>query len=94
MKKRNLCLFLVLALCLCLGTMLVACDEPSVEQPPVEDPVPEEPETPEEPDNENEDSCPCNCHAGGIKAFFFKLINFFAKIFDKSARVCECGKSH
>jgi hypothetical protein len=50
MKKRILCLFLVLALCLCLGTMLVACDEPSVEQPPVEDPVPEEPETPEEPE--------------------------------------------
>ena len=50
---------------------------------------------PDEPDNKDEEKpCSCDCHAGGIKAFFFKLINFFAKIFDKSARVCECGKSH
>ncbi len=47
-----------------------------------------EPETPEE------KPCNCDCHAGGIKAFFFKLFNFFAKIFDKSARVCDCGKAH
>ena len=44
MKKRILCLFLVLALCLCLGTMFVACEEPPVEQPPVEDPAPETPD--------------------------------------------------
>ena len=41
-----------------------------------------------------EKPCNCDCHAGGIKAFFFKLINFFAKIFDKNARVCDCGKAH
>lgn len=45
-------------------------------------------------DKTEEKPCDCNCHAGGIKAFFFKLVNFFAKIFDKSARVCQCGKSH
>lgn len=41
-----------------------------------------------------EEPCDCNCHAGGIKAFFFKLINFFKKIFDKSAKVCKCGAAH
>lgn len=38
--------------------------------------------------------CDCNCHAGGIKAFFFKLINFFAKLFNPAKRVCECGAKH
>lgn len=38
--------------------------------------------------------CSCNCHAGGIKAFFFKLINFFAKLFNPAKRVCECGAKH
>ena len=52
---------------------------------------PDEPETPDDPE---EEPCDCDCHAGGIKAFFFKLINFFAKIFDKDARTCKCGKSH
>ena len=63
----------------------------------------EEPEIPDEPaddsadepaDEPEEKPCDCNCHAGGIKAFFFKLTNFFAKIFDKNARVCDCGKAH
>ncbi len=50
---------------------------------------------PEKPADEPEEKpCNCDCHAGGIKAFFFKLINFFAKIFDKNARVCDCGKAH
>lgn len=40
------------------------------------------------------DDCSCNCHAGGIKAFFFKLINFFAKLFNPAKRVCECGAGH
>lgn len=40
------------------------------------------------------DDCDCNCHAGGIKAFFFKLINFFAKLFNPAKRVCECGAKH
>ncbi|MBQ1966491.1 MAG: hypothetical protein II356_00795, partial [Clostridia bacterium] len=47
-----------------------------------------------EPQKPEEKPCSCDCHAGGIKAFFFKLINFFAKIFDKNARVCDCGKAH
>ncbi len=50
-----------------------------------------EPETPDEPE---EKPCDCNCHKGGITAFFFKLINFFAKLFDKSAGVCKCGAKH
>ena len=39
------------------------------------------------------DDCDCNCHAGGIKAFFFKIINFFQKLFGKN-KVCECGAKH
>ncbi|MBQ4348239.1 MAG: hypothetical protein IJC79_01315 [Clostridia bacterium] len=37
--------------------------------------------------------CSCNCHAGGIKAFFFKIILFFQKLFKKNA-VCACGAAH
>ena len=40
------------------------------------------------------DDCDCNCHAGGIKAFFFNLLNFFAKLFSKDARTCKCGAKH
>jgi len=40
------------------------------------------------------DDCDCNCHAGGIKAFFFKFTNFFAKLFSKDARTCKCGAKH
>ena len=39
------------------------------------------------------DDCECNCHAGGIKAFFFKIINFFQKLFGQN-KVCECGAKH
>ena len=39
------------------------------------------------------DDCDCNCHAGGIKAFFFKIINFFQKLFGQN-KVCECGAKH
>ncbi len=39
------------------------------------------------------EECSCNCHAGGIKAFFFRLINFFQKLFGKN-KVCECGVAH
>lgn len=38
--------------------------------------------------------CSCKCHLGGIKAFFFKLINFFAKLFNPAKRVCACGVKH
>ena len=37
--------------------------------------------------------CSCNCHAGGIKAFFFKIINFFQKLFGIN-KVCACGVKH
>ena len=40
------------------------------------------------------DDCDCNCHAGGIKAFFFNFLNFFAKLFNPEKRVCECGAKH
>ena len=39
------------------------------------------------------DDCDCNCHAGGIKAFFFKFINFFQKLFGQN-KVCSCGARH
>ncbi|MBQ7295409.1 MAG: leucine-rich repeat domain-containing protein [Clostridia bacterium] len=42
------------------------------------------------PDIEN---CDCNCHASGIKKFFFNFILFFQKIFKKNA-VCACGLAH
>ena len=40
-----------------------------------------------------EQPCNCNCHAGGIKAFFFKFINFFEKLFGKN-KICKCGAKH
>jgi hypothetical protein len=40
------------------------------------------------------DNCDCNCHAGGIKAFFFKLGNFFAKLFNPAKKICACGMKH
>lgn len=39
------------------------------------------------------EDCPCNCHKGGIVGFFFKLINFFEKLFGKN-KVCACGVKH
>ncbi len=39
------------------------------------------------------DNCSCNCHAGGIKGFFFKFILFFQKIF-RTNKVCKCGINH
>ncbi len=51
-----------------------------------ENPAPEVPSDPT-------DDCTCNCHAGGIKAFFFKILNFFQKLFGKN-KVCACGVKH
>lgn len=48
------------------------------------------PTTPDEPENK---PCSCNCHKGGISGFFFKLINFFEKLFGKN-KVCACGVKH
>ncbi len=44
-------------------------------------------------DYDKADECDCNCHASGIKKFFFKLILFFQKLFKKNA-VCACGVAH
>ena len=37
--------------------------------------------------------CSCNCHAGGIKTFFFNFINFFQKLFGQN-KICTCGANH
>lgn len=37
--------------------------------------------------------CSCNCHAGGIKTFFFSIINFFQKLFGQN-KICACGANH
>ena len=67
-----------------------AADTP--EEPDIPEPdTPDEPDVPDEPE---EKPCDCNCHAGGIKAFFFNFLNFFAKLFNKDARTCECGAAH
>ena len=42
---------------------------------------------------DNTKNCSCNCHNGGIAGFFFKLINFFEKLFGKN-KVCACGIKH
>lgn len=39
------------------------------------------------------DDCSCNCHKGGIMGFFWKIINFFNKLF-KSKQYCGCGAKH
>ena len=39
------------------------------------------------------DDCSCNCHQGGIAGFFFKIINFFQKLFGMN-KVCACGAKH
>ena len=66
-------------------------EEPTEPEVPV-DPTPDEPDGPE--DTETLAPCSCKCHAGGIKAFFFKLFNFFAKLFNPAKRVCACGVKH
>ncbi len=37
--------------------------------------------------------CSCNCHKSGISGFFWKIINFFNKLF-KSKQFCACGAKH
>ncbi len=82
----------------------VIVDESSKIETPTEPEVPDEPTAepdepttePEEPDTPTDptDPCSCNCHKGGIKAFFFKLFNFFAKLFNPAKRICGCGVKH
>ena len=50
---------------------------------------PAEPEVPSDPS----ENCSCNCHKGGIAGFFFRIINFFQKLFGMN-KVCECGAKH
>ena len=46
-------------------------------------------------DSSDRYDCDCNCHEGGIKGFFWKIGNFFCKLFRiKSKQVCDCGKYH
>ena len=37
--------------------------------------------------------CDHDCHKGGITGFFWKITNFFNRIFG-SNRNCECGVAH
>lgn len=50
---------------------------------------PAEPEVPSDPS----ENCSCNCHKGGIAGFFFRIINFFQKLFGMN-KICECGAKH
>ena len=40
-----------------------------------------------------EASCDHMCHRGGIMGFFWKIVNFFNKLFGLNP-VCECGRAH
>ena len=59
---------------------------------PVEPEIPDEPEVPDTP-SDPADDCSCNCHKGGIGGFFFKILNFFQKLFGQN-KVCACGVKH
>ena len=37
--------------------------------------------------------CDHNCHKGGISGFFWKIANFFNKLF-RTKQYCECGAAH
>lgn len=50
------------------------------------------PDTPDIPDTPTKD-CSCSCHKGGIAGFFFKILNFFQKLFGINT-VCLCGVKH
>ena len=55
--------------------------------------VPDVPETPDEPETPEVKNCSCNCHKGGISGLFFKIINFFQKLFGMN-KTCACGAAH
>lgn len=44
-------------------------------------------------ESSNPNNCTCDCHKGGIKGFFFKILNFFQKLFGQN-KVCACGVKH
>ncbi|MBQ1994799.1 MAG: hypothetical protein II237_01255, partial [Clostridia bacterium] len=44
-------------------------------------------------DFDKADDCNCNCHKNGIPGLFWKIINFFNKLF-RSKQYCSCGAKH
>ena len=65
-------------------------EKPAEPEKPTE-PAPDEPTEPETPD----EPCFCKCHKGGISGFFWKIANFFNKLFKiKSKQMCTCGIAH
>ncbi len=47
------------------------------------------------PDENTNKDCSCKCHKGGIAGFFWKIGNFFNKLFRiKSKQICGCGEYH
>ena len=50
------------------------------------------PNTPDDSEGSAED-CSCNCHKGGFIGVFFKIVNFFQKLFGMN-KVCTCGVKH
>lgn len=40
-------------------------------------------------------NCSCKCHKGGVSGFFWKIGNFFNRLFRiKSKQICTCGRYH
>lgn len=75
----------------------ILVDESSViTTPEPEDPTkPDVPDEPVEPDipEDPADTCDHLCHKDGILGFFWKIMQFFWKIFGTNP-VCECGAAH
>ena len=75
----------------------VIVDESSKIEAPTEPDEPDTPEVPDEPTDDNPsdsvEPCTCNCHKGGIAGFFFKILNFFQKLFGQN-KICACGAKH
>lgn len=44
-------------------------------------------------DSEPAADCTCSCHADGIRKFFFRIFNFFQKLFGIN-KICACGAAH
>lgn len=78
------------------------CDFCGKQLTPFDEVKPEGPNYPDNPDNgddgDNSDTpskkCSCNCHAKGIKNFFFKIGLFFQRIFRANKYCKGCGVAH
>lgn len=57
-----------------------------------EKPAPEEP-TPDTPNEPTDGDCDHLCHKSGILGFFWKIVQFFTKLFKINPK-CECGVAH